>query len=763
MKNNLQKILKFNIGRKHPDLNQAEATTYGNFIIPNTDIIGIFEGMIGNQLDAIISTMTYMWALLVIAPTGRGKTTLVKKIIKFLRKNHGRMLYVSNRMANSVAFKIDLARRLELFDVVKELQKLRDNGDLNAISAFTDIGPVTIMTYQAAIKKFGINFVNAGENKYDWLVMDEINFFVTDSTFNATSMACLEFIVPKFANACRLYLSATPEAVLADIAEVEKKVLKMNLCNFDKKSFLATYGITADEIIKWISSNVNGITAPEPYFMTADEKWDWLRRINTASTDYIFLYLQQTHPELALSWPTNLYWPDQEIRQLIPTENGYDISVMQTNYYQEGFKRHGLQIAVFEKKESMYNLFFLENNGKLANTIAKIVNSRPADEKAIVFVNSESVGAEAAKLQKNGKSIVLSRTLVDKDGSRARRVFLDIVFNERFDSEIDVVYTTKILDTGTNINDKSVKLVVIALTDPVDVIQCIGRVRTHEYGQDERLNVVFIIPSIIAAKNNIRTLRSKLYNVSNYAESVYSVGETLVSELAESAFLYGNRTASFTEDEKFILDDIKTFGGTSDYLSQLSECVVQNTEWKFYYNYFANQYILNQLYMYSEITGMSLTGDSMDFDPDLPIDKNSYADTWKSYVLGYLSPATTGSADELLRAWGTSFAEIEAEKAREKDEAINQFKTELRTKMDEFYAEKSKTSKTFQDNDCECISLNSTDAVVKLVEDLLKEYPKSEIREKFTSFGKNNANKVLEEYTSYTVTGTNNIKLCKSK
>ena len=227
--NVLLKLLAFILMPKHPALQQPDDLSWNNIIIPNADVFNIYSGMIANQLDNVIDSMTHMWALMIVAPTGSGKTTLVRKIIKKVRKAHGKLLYISNRLANSVSFKISLAYQLEDFAAITKLNKFKKYGDLDLISDLSVIGPVTILTYQSAVRQFGINFTNDRELKFDWVVMDEINFYSSDSTFNAASLDCLNLVVPKFANACRVYLSATPEAVLPSIAETEKEILAFHV------------------------------------------------------------------------------------------------------------------------------------------------------------------------------------------------------------------------------------------------------------------------------------------------------------------------------------------------------------------------------------------------------------------------------------------------------------------------------------------------------------------------------------------------------
>lgn len=74
--------------------------------------------------------------------------------------------------------------------------------------------------------------------------------------------------------------------------------------------------------------------------------------------------------------------------------------------------------------------------------------------------------------------------------------FRQITQSERFDCRF--LFTTKVLDNGVNLKDKSIKHIIIEMPDIIEFIQCLGRKRICDAQDTIKLYFLFDFGSIAA-------------------------------------------------------------------------------------------------------------------------------------------------------------------------------------------------------------------------------------------------------------------------
>lgn len=105
------------------------------------------------------------------------------------------------------------------------------------------------------------------------------------------------------------------------------------------------------------------------------------------------------------------------------------------------------------------------------DTLLKILDKIPASEKVVVF------GDNKDRLQELNRRYSDSAYL-SSDNKESSPMFKQIVQTERF--ECRMLFTTKVLDNGVNLKDKTIKHIFIEQTDMVEFIQCLGRKRVQD-------------------------------------------------------------------------------------------------------------------------------------------------------------------------------------------------------------------------------------------------------------------------------------------
>lgn len=149
-----------------------------------------------------------------IADTGCGKNHFIeKKLIPSAIQNRKKVLIVSNRIANNRQIKRNL---IESIGNPKDLIRYTDIGIDSLKNICTGID---VVSYQELAYEF-VSLPNRVYS-YDFIFCDEIHWVVEDSQFNSTTDLVLWGIIKKFANATRIYATATPDVVIAEIIRRE--------------------------------------------------------------------------------------------------------------------------------------------------------------------------------------------------------------------------------------------------------------------------------------------------------------------------------------------------------------------------------------------------------------------------------------------------------------------------------------------------------------------------------------------------------------
>ena len=131
------------------------------------------------------------------------------------------------------------------------------------------------------------------------------------------------------------------------------------------------------------------------------------------------------------------------------------------------------------KKDYSYikNVFFFGDDSQIKKALLSgqkclyfCSTANAAYEKSLIYENSEFICSE------NNKAYYCKSSGIEK---------MNLIRRNKFDC--DILFTTKVLDNGININDVELKNIIIDSADPVTLIQCLGRKRVLD--DDDRVNL----------------------------------------------------------------------------------------------------------------------------------------------------------------------------------------------------------------------------------------------------------------------------------
>lgn len=155
-------------------------------------------------------------AMILVAQTGKGKNFWVLHTLRaYAADREKEVIYLCNRVA------LNRQQIQEADKAVNPIIKPKVISDISEHRA----GSLTIMTYHRFYKKLkeeGWSYFD----RFAFCVVDEAHFFYSDALFNADTEKILYLIPKVFANCFRVYMSATPEAVIDPIYAAEWKALK---------------------------------------------------------------------------------------------------------------------------------------------------------------------------------------------------------------------------------------------------------------------------------------------------------------------------------------------------------------------------------------------------------------------------------------------------------------------------------------------------------------------------------------------------------
>ena len=196
--------LKIRIRRKYEAEDEIPA---GILPIPMPDMPVV------DALTPFLKLWCFLQAIIVSAPTGSGKSTFISKIVNYAKSRNEEVLVLVHRSLLCSQHK----RRLP-FLTNSIWKNVHDDLSLKLTSFFKDVN-LTIMTYQ----ELWANQNRLDFSRFKWVVLDEAHFFHSDALFNESADALLKKIPVWFCRAQRIYMTATPGAVLEDIVRVEQQ------------------------------------------------------------------------------------------------------------------------------------------------------------------------------------------------------------------------------------------------------------------------------------------------------------------------------------------------------------------------------------------------------------------------------------------------------------------------------------------------------------------------------------------------------------
>lgn len=195
-------------------------------------------------------------AKVISAPTGAGKTHfLVNHVITEALKRHMKILYVSSRIAVNLQQKEALAKVLGDGEILKRLSPY-------GLQTQENIAGVRVMTYHRLFELYNDAEEQERLQEIQLFVFDEIHALMHDALFVSFTGDIIKNIPTVFRKASRIYISATPAAILDELAIVEKgESLPVYTFRSSYKHIDPYFFTNADQIIELINSD------------ESDQKW----------------------------------------------------------------------------------------------------------------------------------------------------------------------------------------------------------------------------------------------------------------------------------------------------------------------------------------------------------------------------------------------------------------------------------------------------------------------------------------------------------
>lgn len=152
----------------------------------------------------------------IISQTGTGKSTWVTKTIgEILIEHQTRGLLITPRVALTMQYKLELAK-LYCPELLEELTE-------KGLHRRHEYGVFDVYSFQELITIS--KECNVMGKRYEFVVLDEVHAFVGDAAFNPFTETIFRFLLMRVgAKAKRIYLTATPDIILTEIAEIEEEI-----------------------------------------------------------------------------------------------------------------------------------------------------------------------------------------------------------------------------------------------------------------------------------------------------------------------------------------------------------------------------------------------------------------------------------------------------------------------------------------------------------------------------------------------------------
>ena len=193
---------------------------------------------------------------------------------------------------------------------------------------------------------------------------------------------------------------------------------------------------------------------------------------------------------------------------------------------------------------SIFN-YVKNNNASIIKKVYKISSIQDlyndiiaSNEKWLIFVSKKADGYEIQKeLIDNGLTsddvIFINREDVNSEKNKAKFEFDNLSLNEKFNCK--VLISTKIIDNGVNVIDRSLKHVVIDTNDKPTFLQMLGRKRCLDYMDTFNLYIPCKNQTSIAKLINQKHCQvKKMDNIKNELQSQYYIKPLLLDSDKEA-------------------------------------------------------------------------------------------------------------------------------------------------------------------------------------------------------------------------------------
>lgn len=483
--------------------------------------------------DVIGEDWLYSWTpkvpVFISAQTGSGKNyfirnTLIPGFLKQKTSEHdGKILILSNRTALNRQTKLLIAETIDKFSGrydKKQVNKIKDFSD-TGLDKLEDFGNVFICSYQRLL---GNELL---KHTYDFVVIDECHFFVSDAIFNQNTEDILNTIITNFKSAIRIYMSATPDAILTKIIEKE-------------------YPNTT---VSDLSINANYTN-------------DFTVHVNPDALP--FFIKAHSNNSYNYSFHTNIYLNNFDL-------NGFKISTAHIADDMHRFRSYSYGQNTYQLKNdkiawiydtmrdySFLNIKYLTmSSSSPISTIVDMIaenQKRNRNDKWLVFVSTKKQGTILEKELNNlfpKKNIsnepdfaaFISASSKMDSGSNSN-TYNNIVNKECFDEQ--VLISTSVLDNGINISDPAVKNIIILNFNRPQFLQMLGRIRTQK---ESSINLYLNIPPVSDITAQLKTYQLILIDYLDFEYSSDSDKQKIHSRLLFSPSYTLNSCWDLNEDQ----------------------------------------------------------------------------------------------------------------------------------------------------------------------------------------------------------------------
>lgn len=227
----------------------------------------------------------------------------------------------------------------------------------------------------------------------------------------------------------------------------------------------------------------------------------------------------------------------------------------------EGFNKWRIPYTgyILERDETQIeSLNFFWNEEQLVNLAEQVISS---GKKGVFFIQS----AEKARdlyLKYKDRGLYLCSTHNKKFRKYINETLVDdLLENERFDCSL--LITTLAFDSGVTVKDRSITTVVTDVTDPISIVQCVGRKRFVD--EDDRLNV------FVLARTN--------QQISGILKKQRERANTIRDFLKRGSVEYSAQHERGNDDDRLIFDTPKTDGEKTTFSKRVNWLKYTKIQW----------------------------------------------------------------------------------------------------------------------------------------------------------------------------------------